>query len=384
MGGPGGRWVAGFSLATAAVFVGWYGPLQILLARQADALSPASKESVLAVVAAVGAACSMVANPVWGALSDRSRRRTPWVLWGAVAGAGGLVLLATATSTAMMVVGWSVTQVALNAPFAALSAVIPDQVPPERRGTVGGWFGLAQTVGIMAGTGLALVGGTVLSGYLACAVFVVLGPIPFFLVNRDDVPARGTGTRSRPTPDFLWAWATRFLMNLGNALALLYLLYYLKDRVRVADPAGGVFVLTAVYAVALLATVLVGGVWSDRVGRRRVFVCGSGVVMSVAAALLAGWPTWTGAVCAAVVLGIGFGAYTSVDFALVTQVLPTAADRGKDLGVINVANALPQVLAPVLAAPVVAHLGGYPVLYALAAAVGLAGAVLVFRIRSVR
>jgi MFS family permease len=75
--------------------------------------------------------------------------------------------------------------------------------------------------------------------------------------------------------------------------------------------------------------------------------------------------------------------FMSVDFALMTDVLPTALDRGKDLGVINVANSLPQVAAPAIAAPIVTHLGGYRVLYGLAAAVGLAGAVLVGRIRGV-
>nr|WP_308210862.1 MFS transporter [Actinokineospora diospyrosa] len=378
---PGSRWIAAFSLATAATFIGWYGPLQILLAKQADLVDPTRKEHILALVAGIGAACSLVANPLWGALSDRTRRRVPWVLGGAVGGAGGLLLLATATSTTTMVLGWAAVQIALNAPFAALSAVIPDQVPTERRGTVGGWFGLAQTVGIMGGTGLALTGGTVLSGYIACAVAVVLGSIPFAVVATDDVPRR-QAVRSRVTPDFRWAWVTRFLINLGNGLALLYLLFYLKDEVGVADPEAGVFVLTAVYAVALLTTVLTGGVLSDRVGKRRVFVCAAGVIMAVAAGLLAVWPTWPGAVTAAVVLGIGFGAYTSVDFALVTEVLPAAADRGKDLGVINVANALPQVLAPVVAAPIVAG-SGYPALYFVAAAVGLAGAVLVFRIKTV-
>ena len=80
---------------------------------------------------------------------------------------------------------------------------------------------------------------------------------------------------------------------------------------------------------------------------------------------------------------IGFGVYLSVDFALLTEVLPNARDRGKDLGVINIANSLPQVLAPAIAAPIVKHLGGYPVLYLLASAVTLLAGVLVTRIRSV-
>ena len=89
------------------------------------------------------------------------------------------------------------------------------------------------------------------------------------------------------------------------------------------------------------------------------------------------------AVIAAAVLGIGFGVFTSVDFALLTQVLPTSTDRGKDLGVLNVANALPQVLAPAVAAPIVALAGGYPMLYGVAGALAIGGGVLVWKIEGV-
>jgi hypothetical protein len=64
-------------------------------------------------------------------------------------------------------------------------------------------------------------------------------------------------------------------------------------------------------------------------------------------------------------------------------VLPAATDRAKDLGVINIASAAPQVLGPAIAAPLVTHVGGYPTLYGVTAAVTLLGAVLVRRIRSV-
>ena len=74
----------------------------------------------------------------------------------------------------------------------------------------------------------------------------------------------------------------------------------------------------------------------------------------------------------------------TLDAALITQVLPTAAGRAKDLGVINIANSAPQVLGPALAAPIVASFGGYPALYLLTAAVTVVGRVLVVKIRSVR
>lgn len=395
------RWVGLFSLAVVGTFVGWYGPLQILLANQAEAISPDGKESLLALTAGVGAAFSLVANPVWGALSDRSAsrfgRRIPFVVLGAVGGALSLVLLGQASSVLALVAGWCLVQTLMNAPFAALSAAIPDQVPVAQRGTAGGYFGLSQIVGVVAGTGLAVagmaaLGGGTSGGYLVCAVFVLVAPVPYVLLRRDRVlrPEQrrpwswsGFWVSPRAHPDFAWAWLTRFLMNLGNAIALLYLLFFLRDAVGHDDAEGGVLVLTAINAVAMLTTVVLSGVWSDRLGRRRVFVCAAGIVMAAAAVLLAVWPTWTGAVVAAAVLGTGFGVYTAVDFALLTQVLPRVADRGRDLGVLNVANSLPQVLAPVVAAPIVTSLGGYPALYGVAAGVGLLGAVLVYRIRSV-
>ncbi|MFF8786971.1 MFS transporter [Streptomyces sp. NPDC015125] len=403
----GRAWTAALSLANGAIWVGWYGPLQILLALQAAQLAPPGtpKESVLAWVTGAGAVVSMVSNPLFGALSDRTAsrfgRRTPWIAAGVVGGAGALVLLAGAGTVPVMVLGWCLVQLTLNAAFAAITAAVPDRVPRRQRGAVGGWLGAAQVLGVVAGTGLAtaaggVAAGGVAAGYLACAGFVVLGTLPYVLLLRDPVLpagrrpalsvralAAGFWISPRRHPDLGWAWLTRFLINLGNALALLYLLYYLRDVLHRPDPGGGVLVLTAVNGVTLLGTVVIGGSWSDRAGRRQPFVLWAGVIMTVATGLLAGWQTWPGALCAAALLGVGFGVFTSVDFALMTQVLPAAAHRGKDMGVINIANALPQVAAPALAAPIVHHLGGYRMLYAVAAAVGLVGALLVRRIRGV-
>jgi MFS family permease len=396
-------WTSALSLANGAIWVGWYGPLQILLASQAEDFAPGSgmsKETMLAWVTGAGALVSLAANPLFGALSDRTTsrrgRRTPWIVAGAAGGALSLLLLAGAGGVWTMAAGWCLVQLTLNAAFAAVTAAVPDRVPRFQRGAVGGWIGAAQILGAVVGTGLATAAGGIAAGYAACAVFTLAGVLPYVLRHRDlrlaaaDRPAwswrsfaRGFWLSPRHHPDFAWAWLTRFLINLSNALVLLYLLYYLRDSLHYDDPERGVLILTAVDSVALLATVVVGGVWSDRVGRRKPFVRWSGVLMAVATGVLAVWQTWPSAIVVAALLGVGLGVFMSVDFALMTDVLPTALDRGKDLGVINVANSLPQVAAPAIAAPIVTHLGGYRVLYGLAAAVGLAGAVLVGRIRGV-
>ncbi len=396
----GRRWVAALSVANVAVFVAFYGPLQVLLAEQAQEVAPDSKEAVLGLVTGVGAAASMISNPLFGAISDRTTsrfgRRRPWVLVGALGGAVGLTVLSGVQAVVWMVLGWALVQTTVNAGYAAIMASIPDQVPRTQRGVVGGWVALAQTVGAMVGTGIALVTGGWAAGYLACAVFLVAASAPLLLSSADQPLAKSQRpafelqqflkefwVSPRQHPDFAWAWITRFLVQLGNALGLVYLYYYLQDGVGHGSPDSGVFVLTVTYAVASILTTVVSGALSDRTGRRKVFVSVSGVVMGVATAMLALVPQFGVVVLAAAILGLGFGVFMAVDYAIMTEVLPTAADAGRDLGVINIAAALPQVLAPAIAAPVVALLGGYPVLYALAACLTVLGAVLVVRIRSV-
>jgi MFS family permease len=390
------RWTAFISLASLGLFTAFYGPIQVLLAEQAKALAPDDKEIVLGIVSGLGAAFSVIANPLFGAISDRTTwragRRLPWTVIGGLGGVASLAVLAGAPTVAVMIVGWCAAQFTLNAMQAAMFAAVPDQVPFRQRGMVGGWLGVGQTLGIVVGSLLAAEAGGIAAGYLVCAGFLVVTTIPYLLLRRDTViePSERQRLRFRDFwispkayPDFGWAWLTRALLNLSNSLAIVYLLYFLQDVVHYPEADSGVFILTAVYAATLLSTVVVSGIWSDRLSKRRVFVCWAGIVMSLAALLLAFWPTWPGSITAAAVLGLGFGVYLSVDFAMMTEVLPSAGDRGKDLGVINIANSLPQVLAPAFAAPIVTYLGGYPVLYVVSALVGVAGSVLVYRIRSV-
>jgi MFS family permease len=395
------RWVAAITLAGLGLWAGFFGPIQVLLAQQAEIVSPGHKELVFGVVTGVGSAVSVVANPLFGALSDRTvsrfGRRVPWVVAGALLGALALVLLAHASSVLTMALAWSLAQASLNAMFAALTATVPDLVPVRERGVVGGWVAVSQTLGIVGGVGIATVTGGLVAGYYATAAAVVVLAVPYVVGSRDvPLPAElrpafvlrrfvsAFWISPRAYPDFAWAWLTRFLVNFGNSLGTLLLYFYLQDAVHYADPESGVFVLTVVYAVFIVLSTVVFGLWSDRLARRKVFVVVSGIVTGLGALVLAIAPTWTGALVGAVVFGIGYGVYLSVDFALCTQVLPDAEARAKDLGVINIAVALPQVFAPFVGTFLVAQLGGYVTLYAVAAAVCLLGSVLVGNIRSVR
>jgi MFS family permease len=379
----------------------------VLLPNQVQAIAgPAHKVAVLGWVTGIGAAVAMLANPLAGALSDRTvsrfGRRRPWIAGGALAGAAALVLLAGQHALAGVIFGWCLAQAGLNAMQASLSAAVPDQVPVAQRGTVSGWIGLPQSVGVLLAVVLVtdVVAGS--GGYVLLAGCVLACALPFALVTPDiRLPRRGRPPWDRRAfarsfwlsprryPDFAWAWVTRFAVNLGNAMTLLYLLYFLRDRIHYSrlfpghKAEDGLVVLILLYLAGVVVTAVSGGIVSDRTGRRKLPVTVAGLVMAVAAVLLALWPSWPAAMAAAAIMGLGYGVYLSVDAALVTQVLPSAAGRGKDLGLINIANSGPQVLAPAIAAPLVSELGGYPSLYLTVAAVTVLGSLFVQRIRSV-
>ena len=413
-GGPGGpaalaepilrvrpAWTASLSLSTLAVFMAFMTPIQILLPLQLQHFDSAHKTSALAWVTGFGALVAVVANPLAGALSDRTSgrfgRRRPWIVGGAVWGAAGLMFTAAQHTVVGVTLGWCVAQAGLNAMLAGVTTPIADRVPVAQRAEVSGWTGIMQSFGLVFGallTTLLFTG--VASGYGSLALLTVLLALPFALffpeppLPRELRPAleprrilAGFWLSPRSYPDFAWAWLTRFLINLGNALGTLYLLFYLTDSVHYGDPGTGVLILTVIYTLCAAATAIPVGRISDRSGRRKVYVVACSVIMAAAAVLLACVHSWTAAMIAAAVLGAGFGIYLAVDQALVTQVLPTAANRAKDLGVINIANSGPQVIAPAIAAPIVAFAGGYTGLYLATALVTVVGGVLVRRVRSV-
>ena len=394
-------WVSSVVLVNLGINVVIFAPINVLLGLQATAIDPGNKEAILSLVTACGAAVALVANPLFGALSDRTTsamgRRSPWILAGAILGVASLLMLSGATTVGLMLIGWCALQASINAAYSSITATIPDRVPQTKRGAIGGLAAMGQTVGILLG---AVVGfvifGNIAVGYMICAAALAVSVIPYLLKPNDPhLPkefrkpfALGTFFKSfwiNPAkhPDFGWAWLTRLIMNVGNQMTIVYLLFYLTDVVKYPDPAGGVLILTGTYAVMVIISAVIFGPMSDRSGKRKIYVIFSSVVVSSSALIIAIFQTFPGAVVGAAVLGFGFGAYLAVDFALLTMVLPSARERAKDMGVINIANSLPQVIAPALALFAVTVLGSYTALFVVASGIGLVGAFLVRNIRSV-
>jgi MFS family permease len=394
-------WTVRFALIWLGLWAAQLAPVQLLLPLQLEDVDPVHKVRDFGLVNGLAGLAALVALPLFGALCDRTRsrwgRRRVWVAGGVVVYVAGLLLTGAAASWTGVAAAWLVAQLGMYAAMSGLTATIADEVPPYQRGAISAAVYGPQAIGIVVGLGLVTAaGGGGGTGYLLLAVLLVLAALPWVLRSGERPPAPGGTPRSlwdavRATwraparhPDYAWAFAGRLLVNLGNALGTTYLLYFLTDGLRVADPEGSLLVLTLVYLVATVAATWGGGVLSDRTGRRRVFVAGAAVLQACACLLLVVAPSWPSALVAGLLLGAGYGAYTSVDQALVTQVLPDASAVAGELGVMNVAAVAPQALAPLLASLVIAELGGYGVLFAVAGTFTVLGALSVGRIRSVR
>ena len=406
-------WLVAFATAWLGIWMAQLTPIQLLLPDQVDDVLEAAGRSTdgsgwissvvaFGVISGIAGVCALVAYPLAGAASDRTTsrfgRRRPWIAIGTATFAVGLVLLGAQTSIVGVGVWWSVTLVGFCIATAVLTATISDQVPVGQRGLVSGLVSAPQAIGVVLGlvlvTALAL---STLLGYLAVAILLVVLVVPLLVVLDDaplaaaDRPAvtagglvAGLWVSPREHPDFGWTLLGRVLVNLGNALGTTLLFFFLEYGLDRPDAETDLLVLTLVYTVFVIAASLGLGRLSDRVGRRLPFVVASAAIQGVAALALALVPLFPAALVAAGLLGLGYGCFLSVDQALATQVLPDPASRGKDLGIMNIATAVPQAIGPLLGAGLVAAFGGFAGLFVVSAIAGLAGAAATSRVRSVR
>lgn len=399
-------WIALFATAWFGIWMAQLTPVQLLLPTQVEAhvVSDNWIDKVVAfgIISGIAGFCALIAYPLTGALSDRTTsrfgRRRPWILAGALLFAASLVVLGLQTTMLGIGILWSMAIIGFCMLTSALTATISDQVPVNQRGFVSGWLSAPQAVGTIAGLLLVvMLGLSQIVGYTLMAVLLVVLVLPFILrvpdavlppEQREPLTLRTfiSGFWINPIrfPDFGWTLLSRILVNFGNAFGTTLLLYFLQDGLHVENAEDSLLLLTLVYMVFVIVASLWLGRLSDRLGRRKIFVFVAATLQAIAALLLAFVPSFDVALVAAGILGLGYGCFLSVDQALATQVLPFAAARGKDLGIMNIATTVPQAIAPLLGAFIVAALVGFQGLFVLAAVSALAGALAIIPIRSVR
>ena len=394
------------AIAQFGLFVALLAPVTVSLALKIQEIVDADQSATaLGTVLSVAAFVALVANPVVGRLSDlttsRWGRRRPWMIWGCIVFLVGLATIAIAGSISLVLIGWAISQLGGNMILAPLLTTIADQVPEKQRGGVSANVGVMQNVGILVAAYVAswFVHNTFML-FLVPGLFAVATVVLYCVVLPDRQvrvhPSKG-GIRTflgtfwtNPVkyPDFGWAWLSRFCFILASFMFITFRLYFLQDQVNLTteNAVNAITVGLLIYTAALVVFAKVGGWLSDKLGRRKIFVILAVLIFAIGTYLLVHVTTLAAFYWVEAVMGIGAGIYWAVDMALVIDVLPNPDDAAKDLGVMNIANALPQSLAGVVGSIFLAVGGGgnYFLLYVMAAVIALAGAAAIIPIKKVR
>jgi MFS family permease len=264
-------------------------------------------------------------------------------------------------------------------------------------------LGIAQNIGILGGTYVAqLFAEQMVVLFVGPSIFAIGAMLLFaFLLPDQRLRVRPpamtlaewvTTFWLNPVkhPDFALAWWSRFLITLATFMFTAFRLFYLQDELglSIQEAPAAVTIGVLIYTVALVSSGWIAGKISDRTGRRKFLVAGSTLLFGIGIVMLAHVSTVTGFYLVEAVLGVAYGIYVGVDLALVVDVLPNPDDAGKDLGVFNMANALPQTVAPVFGATLLAinstNNQNYNLLLYTAGAAALIGALVVLPIKKVR
>ncbi|MEP7192818.1 MAG: MFS transporter, partial [Actinomycetota bacterium] len=270
-----------------------------------------------------------------------------------------------------------------------------------QRGLVSGVLGVCVPIASVSGTFVVkLFTGNQLTMFLApCVIggfFILLfaATLQDRRLAREDRPSWSVrellGTfyvNPRRSPDFAWAFTSRFLFVLAYAFLVTYQAYYLLDKIGSAETEvpQQIFLGTVAQSVVLIAASVIGGRLSDRTGRRKIFVLSASLIYGLAMFGVALASSFNGFLVGMAIGGLGFGMYVAVDLALVVDVLPDDGNAAKNLGVFNIAGALPFSLAPAIAPAILAiSSGSYAVLYAVAGVCAIIGAFAILPVKGVR
>ncbi len=391
------------------------------------------KVVLFGILSAGGTVAALLAQPLIGALSDHTHlhygRRRPYILLGTILSLIGMALLAQTESLLIFALAFLLVQVASNGSTAAYQSLIPDRVPPEQRGSAAGYMGLMTIFGSFASLAAAaylfsdvvpgpnqaakiqddasafyLLTGVIL---LVTTIITVIGIVEHgseegSLTRADSLalPARRLSWRQRVVDlwiaplrhhNFRWVFLTRLSLMMGLWLFQTFIEYYLDDVLHLDNFIEATGVLAGLALIGAVVSAVAAGWLSDKTGRVKIVYLASGLMALAASAFVvapSAWLLWP----MAVLFGLGYGAYLSVDWALAVDALPSLQEAGKDMGLWSIASNLPTVAAPVVGSIVITVVSallddaalGYRLVFALAALTLIAAAVFIIKVREDR
>jgi len=390
----------------------WIPVSSILLQNRVDTLVPQHnlQNTGVGVAAGIGGFLAVTVPPIVGAWSDRLKtrfgRRRPIMVIGTLLALPGLFLMMAAANYPELVLGYAIIQFFFNAAGAAYAGVVPDVVPAQQFGKASGFLGTMTLFGIAAGTGATFIFGDMPILYFLIAVVVVVSIVPTLWAAEGE--GAGVVIRHEGKPvldrireflrplhqgDLAWVIFTRLMVSAGITVVQVNLVNFFRYVVLGGAPSDK---FTAIWLLVVTATALpfgfVGGLLSDRLHRRKIFVYLAGAAQAfVALAFVIFYPTAQPIVFAlGVAYGVGYGLYYAVDWALAMDTLPDKSQSAKDMGLFHVALTFPQAIVPFISGPVLDAIngptgtGGYRVVFSSAVLFMILGTTFVSRIRSVR
>lgn len=373
-------------------------------ALQVEAWDPQNKAALLALITTISAIGAMVTQPLIGVLTDRTRTRfgarKPWIAAGVALTIVALLTAGLAPNVGVLIFGILLLQVGFGIYGSPLSALLPDRVPVRFRGRYSSLMGVATIFGALIGPVIgSFFISRVFAGYLTFAGIFAVAVLVFLLVvpsnankgePRQPFSAKAFFTAfwvsPRKHPDFAWGFANRLLTFFASAIPSAYGIYIMQDYIGMPiEEAAKVGPLIGLISlpVILIVTAIVGPI-TDRIGRRKPTILLSGLLLAAGAAVPAISPTVPAIAISTILLASASGMFIVTDQALMSVILPSEENYGKDLGILNIAVTLPNVLAPAAAGLVVTMTGGYFWLYPFMAVVGLIGALCVIPIKGTR
>jgi MFS family permease len=392
------------SLSISAISGGVNSSLLAKLFANVAGLGKLEQAAVLGLALSISGITYLIAAPIGGLLSDKTRtrflgRRNIWILGGAIAQAIALIALGHASTVPALIILASISTIPTGVILAATSVIVPERVPIRSRGRISSLNGLMALIGSGLGIGIGSLAPTLFIGFVILAIQVVVfcGIFAFFTrdepspapIDKTDLSiVRPKFPTPRSHPDYWLTFAARALSFMAFGLATGLELYALRDYFHVGHgsthAAGLVQAQITIFStLALAVSAILGGILVDRFGRLKPFVIASSLIFVPGALVLALVPTITGAFIGFIIVGLAFGSYISVDGVLMTRVIPSKTNAGRDLGILNVSGSIGSIVAPVLAGALVATTG-YGLVFLLVIVAGaLASGAAVF-IRSVR
>lgn len=397
------RLVAALIIGELGLYISLLTPVMLLLTFKIMDIDPLHAAASFGMVSGVGALFALSANPVGGAISDRTclnfgRRRT-WILIGSVLGSISLIGILLSTKVWMVVVFWCCVQLFFNFAMASYTALVPDQVDESLRGSISGILGLVAPIGPILGMVIMTIMGKapltakwgvlvaigIISAIISC-MMIKEGKVEYKQPENERVKLSFGEALSkiypspRKYPAFTWGWLTRFFVALAycsssyNAMMLMQR-YHLSQQQTT-----GMTTLISIVGMAFLAvSSLFGGVLSDKYRKQKPFVLSSAIVVGIGLVINAFAPTVTYIIIGYAVSSFGYGIYLAVDMALVARILPNKGDAAKDFGIMNIANTIPQSIVPFIG-PILLGIGGWTFFFGALAVNGLLSAIAVIPI----